>query len=91
MLSFHWPGNVRELQSTVESAVSLTRGQYVSADDLGLAGSIHMKKMLFDKETIMNVLKITNGNVTVASKHLGVTRRTLYRYLRQHEIKPMRE
>lgn len=32
---YHWPGNVRELENTVERAVVLCKGHYITAADLG--------------------------------------------------------
>ena len=32
-----WPGNVRELEHSIEQAVILADGQYIEAEDLGLA------------------------------------------------------
>jgi transcriptional regulator with PAS, ATPase and Fis domain len=90
MMSYHWPGIVRELQNVIEGAVSLAHGKHISVDDLGFTGNTRTRQPLYDQETIKNALKLTKGNVSNAAKQLGVTRRTLYRYMGQYEIKLIR-
>lgn len=34
LLSYNWPGNVRELKNTIESAVVLSRGEWIGVEDL---------------------------------------------------------
>ena len=34
LTSYHWPGNVRELENTIERAVTLGQGNYLSLSDL---------------------------------------------------------
>lgn len=34
MQRYHWPGNVRELENAIERAVVLTKGRFISPDDL---------------------------------------------------------
>jgi Nif-specific regulatory protein len=86
MLLYPWPGNVRELQNTIEGAINLTMEHYITTDDLKLTAETHTKKRFPDKQAIINVLKSAKGNVSLASRLLGIGRSTFYRYIRKHNI-----
>jgi len=36
LLTYSWPGNVRELANTIERAALLTKGEAITAKDLGI-------------------------------------------------------
>jgi DNA-binding NtrC family response regulator len=99
-----WPGNVRELQHAVERAVvTNARGPIVVAD-LGLAKvgrarqiavdalaqplPLQEAKELFEREYFINLLHAAGGNVSNAAKLSGISRNSLYRYLKQLGIVP---
>ncbi len=94
LLSYTWPGNVRELENCIERAVSLSRYQELTVDDLPervrqyKAESFSLQAD--DPTEILTlaevqrrytdrVLKLLNGNKSRAAQLLGVDRRTLYR------------
>lgn len=92
-----WPGNVRELQHAIERAVVVNASGPVRAADLGVAGrsrpiamnaaaqplSLQDAKDLFEREYFINVLHAAGGNVSSAAKLSGISRNSLYRYLKQ--------
>ena len=91
-----WPGNVRELENRVKSAVLMTRGPRVAASDLGLTTALEagheqgtLKQTL--REVERRVLETTwaeeQGNVSSMARRLGVSRPTLYRLLKEHELR----
>ena len=91
-----WPGNVRELENRVKRAVALSEGPRASARDLDLApaeteasGDSSPQTTLRDAErrAVAQAWAEADGNVTQASKLLGVSRPTLYNLLRDHGLK----
>jgi two-component system response regulator HydG len=96
LLDYEWPGNVRELENCIERAVTLTRFDQVTLDDLPEKirryQTTHLvideddpdqMPSLDELETryIRRVLKVVGGNKTRAAQILGLDRRTLYRKL----------
>jgi len=91
-----WPGNVRELENRVKRAVALATGPHASADDLDLApgdptelgdGSLETALREAEHSALTRAWAQADGNVTLASKLLGVSRPTLYKLLRDHGLK----
>jgi DNA-binding NtrC family response regulator len=83
--SYSWPGNVRELRSVIEKAVLNASANEISLTDLPqpvrdcAVGLIQNKLSLEDMERsyIAEVLEHTRGKKTLASKILGISRKTL--------------
>lgn len=102
LMDYAWPGNVRELENVVERAVTLSRGEKISPDDLPAAvqGARGDRRVLdeaaeqtlplheLEKEYIKKVLEKTGGNKYQAAHALGIDRKTLYRKLAEIEGKP---
>jgi DNA-binding NtrC family response regulator len=94
MLMDHpWPGNVRELDHAVERAVLLAQGSQVMASDLGLRpvreGAFRMDEMGLEeveRVLIQKALARYGGNVSHASKALGLSRSALYRRLQKYSL-----
>lgn len=97
LLDYDWPGNVRELENCIERAVTLTRFDQVTVDDLPPRVREHQSTRLFvpsesdpdqmltlqelERRYIQAVLAAVDGNKSRAAKILGLDRRTLYRKL----------
>ena len=85
-----WPGNVRELDHAVERAVLLSRGDRITAADLGLEGtpkSRGLEEMTLEEveeHLIKKALERYGGNVSQAASALGLSRSALYRRLEKH-------
>ncbi len=102
LMDYAWPGNVRELENIVERAVTLSRGDKISPDDLPLSvqGARGDRRVLdeaaektlplheIEKEYIKKILEKTGGNKYQAAHALGIDRKTLYRKLAEIEDKP---
>jgi DNA-binding NtrC family response regulator len=93
LLSYSWPGNVRELQHTIEKAVILSEGEWITSGDLNL--SISAKpvsttslKTLEEMEKDALELALVNhgGNIVQAAKTLGITRQTLYNKMKKYGL-----
>ena len=94
LLSEHpWPGNVRELDHSVERAVLLAEGSEVRASDLGLRhvreANMRIEDMSLEdveRALIQKAMSRYGGNVSHASKTLGLSRSALYRRLQKYGL-----
>ncbi len=93
LLDHPWPGNVRELDHSVERAVLLSETDQVRASDLGLRPTRETALRLDDMELeevekalIQKALARYGGNVSHASKALGLSRSALYRRLQKYSL-----
>ncbi|MGH9710805.1 MAG: sigma-54 interaction domain-containing protein, partial [Candidatus Acidiferrales bacterium] len=93
LLDHPWPGNVRELDHSIERSVLLAEGPEVRAGDLGLRpvreGNLRIEDMgLEDVERalIQKAMSRYGGNVSHASKALGLSRSALYRRLQKYGL-----
>ncbi len=93
LLDHPWPGNVRELDHAVERSVLLAEGSQVRASDLGLRpareASLKMDEMSIEeveRVLIQKALARYGGNVSHASKALGLSRSALYRRLQKYSL-----
>ena len=93
-----WPGNVRELQNRVKRAVLLGEGPRISAADLDLSASAAgdgnedpptLREAIREVEVraVVHAWTEAAGNVSKASRLLGVSRPTLYKLLKEHGLK----
>jgi two-component system response regulator HydG len=95
LLRYTWPGNVRELENAMERAVALARGNRVDLDDLpeevrqafpkpvASQGAVQPLNEV-EKEYILAVLELNNGNQAQTAKQLGIGSATLYRKLKKY-------
>ncbi len=97
ILDYGWPGNVRELQNAIERAVALSKFDQITVEDLPdkirnetpLSTPDHPHREEeelipleeVERRHILSVLKSVQGNRTLASRILGLDRKTLYRKL----------
>jgi len=93
LLDHPWPGNVRELDHAVERAVLLAQGPQIHAGDLGLRParepSVRLDEMSIEeveRVLIQKALARYSGNVSHASKALGLSRSALYRRLQKYNL-----
>jgi two-component system NtrC family response regulator len=97
--NYHWPGNVREMENKIKGAIIMAEGKQVTAEDLGLAGvdarppSLNLREVRREAEgeAIRRALVYASGNISKASKMLGITRPTLYDLLDKYNIKTAKE
>ena len=91
-----WPGNVRELENRIKRAVIMADGKLVTKDDLDMAergdepGESHLNlrsaREAADRVAIRRAMTQSEGNISLASKLLGISRPTLYDLLKQYRI-----
>lgn len=88
MSNYFWPGNVRELQNAVHFALVKCSGKVIQPKHLPPAlqdqvnqFTLHRRKL--DMKAVQVVLDTTQ-NVAEAAEKLGVSRATLYRFVKKH-------
>jgi DNA-binding NtrC family response regulator len=94
LMAYHWPGNVRELQHVIERAVIVTQNTTLSEDDFVVRKTSNNNNPLVEtyyledheKQLIIKTLKKHNGNITDASKEMGISRQALYRRIEKFNL-----
>ncbi len=98
MMNYHWPGNVRELENCLERAVLLCNSGVIHSYHLpptlqtgvesGTLPSMSMEEAVanLEKEMIIDALKNTRGNVTLAAKLIKTTVRKFAYKAHQYAI-----
>jgi DNA-binding NtrC family response regulator len=94
VMAHQWPGNVRELENAIERAVALSNSEWISPDDLPIAvqkpkapdifaGAAERLMTLEDVERayVEHVLERCGGNKVRAATALGISRRTIQRWV----------
>ena len=97
--AYHWPGNVRQLRNVMESSVIMARSAVLSADDIRLprskgaapTGSTlqvpqNMTLEEIEREVLAETLRRTDGNRTITAERLGLSRRTIQRKIKEHDL-----
>lgn len=96
-LSYNWYGNIRELMNLIERAVILCNGPILSRNNFDLINfpKIESKagptfnEISSEKQLLIDVLNEFNGSKSKVSEHLGISRVTLYKKLKTHNINPI--
>ncbi|MBI3949160.1 MAG: sigma-54-dependent Fis family transcriptional regulator [Acidobacteria bacterium] len=100
LLTYNWPGNVRELKNVIQRAAILAEGSVIRRGDLlPELNPITIRKHLVkrkvgeattrtseERERLLMVLRKCSGNVSEASRLLGISRMTLYRKMKKYAI-----
>ena len=88
--NYKWPGNVRQLINALEHAAVTCRTETIDVSDLpdyvfgdnGVVQDEHQD----EKNKIQAALDMFKGNRTMAAKHLGISRVTLWKRIKDHKI-----
>ncbi len=81
---YSWPGNLRELNNVIRRAALITKGKFITRDDLTILDEQFSPSSMFlhdeplEKQRIKMALQSTAGNRTQAAALLGIDRKTLY-------------
>lgn len=99
LINYDWPGNIRELKNVLESAMNFCRSHIIDQDALPyllhLNGSNNKKKDKIDlhrkiaeveKEQLIAVLKQCRGRRKDAAAILRISKSTLYRLMKKHDL-----
>lgn len=100
MERYSWPGNIRELENVMERAVLLSKGKYITPDDLPAAiiqeqkqlprefRSIPLKQALAEPEKaiVRQALEANHWNRQQTAKALDINRTTLFKKMKQYDL-----
>ncbi|MDD5016281.1 MAG: sigma 54-interacting transcriptional regulator, partial [Atribacterota bacterium] len=97
--NYNWPGNVRELENEIERAMLLSKNNRITVDLINeniknfKANNLNVKDNNkaspledLEKEALLKALEDAKGNISKASKALGIDRSTLYRKIKKYRI-----
>lgn len=96
LVSAAWPGNVRQLYNVIEQSVALATTplipvslvqQAIQNEETELT-SFEQARRKFEREYLAQLLKITDGNVTNASRMAKRNRTEFYKLLQRHQLDP---
>lgn len=99
MRRYSWPGNVRELESAIERAVNLVDDCCVLSDaSLSLDDAFGLTEPAeerdgvrslrsVERDNIRQALVLCKGNISRVAAQLGIGRNTLYRKIREYQIR----
>ncbi|WP_404342887.1 sigma 54-interacting transcriptional regulator [Pseudoalteromonas mariniglutinosa] len=96
LVRYDWPGNIRQLQNVVEQVVALTPSHIISAQLVENAlhsdvnhvelMSLNDAKKEFERDYLINILKIAAGNVAEGAKLAKRNRSDFYKLIKKHNI-----
>jgi transcriptional regulator with PAS, ATPase and Fis domain len=99
LAAYAWPGNIREVRNAIEQAVNMAQGDtillkhlpdYIQNQENDFTQPENHKLFrlsALEKETIGRALRHYEGNITRASKALGIRRNTLYEKIKKYKIR----
>jgi two-component system response regulator GlrR len=98
LMIYSWPGNVRELENIIECAAVMARDDVITDDliilptqkmDESAFRSFKESKQDFERSYLIELMKISRGNVSQAAKLAGKYRADLYALLEKYNVNPL--
>ncbi len=96
LVRYDWPGNIRQLQNVVEQVVALTPSEVISVQLVESALnsnesnveplSLNDAKKEFERDYVINTLKMAGGNVAEGAKLAKRNRSDFYKLIKKHNI-----
>jgi two-component system, NtrC family, response regulator HydG len=101
LVGYDYPGNVRQLEHVIQRAVAVARGPIVEPSDLpeelfatraadpqttAADGTVAAARERAEREMIVTTLARNHGEVSATARELQVSRTTLWRLMKKHQI-----
>ncbi len=92
MEAYHWPGNVRQLINALEYAAITFKNDIIDIKDLpeyifkSPEKTDYKEKSYKSHEQVISALSKCNWNRTLTAKHLGISRVTLWKIMKEFDI-----
>ncbi|HET7698523.1 MAG TPA: sigma-54 dependent transcriptional regulator [Vicinamibacterales bacterium] len=101
LMAYDYPGNVRQLEHVLQRAVAVARGPILEPGDLpeelfavraldphaaAADGTVAAARERAEREMIVATLARNNGEVGASARELQVSRTTLWRLMKKHQI-----
>lgn len=96
---YHWPGNVRQLRNAVESSIVTNRTNILDASSLSLTIKSNQKQTRpvlsfpnnmtlaeIERAVLEQTLSRNKANRTLTAEQLGLSRRTIQRKIKEHDL-----
>ncbi len=95
LLKYPFPGNIRELKAVIELAAVMSNSETIAADDIIFNTGDSISDLIITEQTlkeyndniIKHFLKKYNNNVLLVAKKLDIGKSTIYRMLKQREMR----
>lgn len=98
MQAYDWPGNVRQFENVLERSAAFCDGSVIQVKDLPAAvqgskpsgrvpsgiGGIPLSDL--ERESLIQTLKLCNGNKAETARRLGITEKSVYNKLKRHGL-----
>lgn len=90
LASYRWPGNLAELQAVLRTAAASARGRDITLADLPAAIVQSARSALLSRyeeeemKVVLEALRESGGNRSLAAQRLGISRATLHRRLARY-------
>jgi two-component system response regulator GlrR len=95
LVSAPWPGNVRQLYNVVEQAIAFSTPiipvslvHRALRDESGELPAFADARRRFERDYLIQLLQITNGNVSKAARIAKRNRTEFYKLLHKHHLNP---
>jgi transcriptional regulator of acetoin/glycerol metabolism len=98
LLAYDYPGNVRQLEHIIQRAVAIAQSPQLEPADLPeemrvikapaapVEGSVAAARERAEREMIVATLARHHGEITAAARELQVSRTTMWRLMKKHNI-----
>ncbi|NLB54123.1 MAG: sigma 54-interacting transcriptional regulator [Syntrophomonadaceae bacterium] len=94
LTEYNWPGNIRELNNVLEMAMNFCQNPEITPEDLPLhirkssyqTTNYHEALLQAERRIILQTLDVVGKNREDAAQRLGISRATLFRLLKKHNL-----
>lgn len=95
LVAYQWPGNIRQLKNVIEHTCAFATTPLIPVSLVEKALQEKQKTLLsftdakknFERDYLVKILRLANGNVTEAARLAKRNRTEFYRLLDRHELK----